>query len=114
MGRDSSVKSHHNAFLHLAFFIGLFIFGISFAKEGQGRAVGAGGWLDDVGQESLFVRVVAISQILTATEILRLAILALLHLERVGAGVEFTFHVAAQIEVAAVSNTFQFAVLTFR
>jgi len=67
-----------------------------------------------MGHEPFPGPVVAITQITTATTMSRLAILIQLNHHRVGRRIELTFHVAAKIEIAAMSHPFQFAELAGR
>ena len=111
---DPGMEFHHDTSLHLAVLVGRFVFRVGFAKERQRRSVGTGGRFDHMRCESLVGEVVAVRQILAAAAPLRLAIGAELHFERATLLVEFAFHVAAQVEIAAMGNPLQFAELAGR
>ncbi len=56
---------------------------------------------------------IAVTEILPTAAPFGLAVLVEFDLERIGLGIEFPFHVAAQVEVASMSDPFQLAPLPF-
>ena len=87
---------------------------IRLAQEGQRRPIGAGRRLDHVRHEALAGDVVEVRQVLAAAAVARLAFGILLDDQRIPFAHELAFHVAAQVEVAAMGDSFQLAELARR
>ena len=87
---------------------------IGFAQERERATIGTGRRLDHVRHEAFVGEIIAIAQILAAAALFRFAIGTEFHLQRSRGGIELAFHVAAQIEVAAMGDAFEFAELTGR
>ena len=104
------METHDDALLRVAFVIGRGVLIVGFAQEGERGPVGAGTWFDDVGNEAVARGIVEIREILATAAMLGLAIGRLLDGEFISLANEFAFHVAAEIEVAAMRDAFQFPV----
>ena len=101
--------------LHVALVVGGLVLVVRLAEEGQRRPVGPGRRLDHVRREPLAGDVVAVGQVAAAAFVLRLAVRAELDFKAaLGVLDELAFHVAPQVEVAAMGDAFQLAELALR
>ena len=105
------MKPQNGAALHLAFVVGSLVYVVRLAEECQRRAVSTSRRFNDVRREAVAGLIVEIRQILAAAFVFRIAVRVELQGQRVGLLVQLALHVAAQVEVTSVSDTFQLAVL---
>ena len=105
------MKPHDGARLGLALFVGDLLLVEGVADESQHGPIGAGGGLDDMRHKALLGLLVVVGQILAAAGVFRLAVIVSLDHQLVALANELALHVRAQVEVAAVRDALEFAVL---
>jgi hypothetical protein len=83
---------------------------VSFAEKSERGPVGTGRWLDHVRRETFTGNIVTVREVAAAAPVLGLSLGVFLYLQAsLGVFDELAFHVAAQIEIAAMGDAFQFA-----
>ena len=109
------MELHHDALLHLAVFVRRLVLGVGLAEERQRGPIGAGRGLDDVRHEALVGHVVAIASgpcrcrdaaACRRRPVSTTSVIALPH--------QLAFHVAAEVEIAAMGDALQLAELARR
>ena len=105
------MKPHDGARLGLALLIGDLLLVEGVANKSQHGPVRTGGRLDDVRHKALLGLLVVVGQILAAAGVFRLAVIVSLDHQLVALADELALHVRAQVEVAAVRDALEFAVL---
>ena len=114
IGRQPGVQLQEHAFGRLAVLVGRLVLLIRLTEEGQRGPVGAGRRFDHVRNEPLLGLVVEVAQVLAAAAMARLALGVGLDDQLVALPNQLAFHVAAEIEVAAMRHALQFAKLARR
>ena len=98
----------------LAVLVGGFVLLIGLAQKGQRGPIGARRRLNHVGDEPLLAQLVEVAQVLAAAAMARLAVGVEFHDELVALADQLAFHVAAEIEIAAMGHALQLAKLAGR
>ena len=88
----------------------MFILAVGLTQERQGGPVGSGCRFDHVRQEAFPGLVIEIGQILSTSWVRGLSVFIGFNDQFVALADELAFHVAPEIEVAAMGNSFKFAV----
>ena len=114
IGASRGWSFSNTRFVRLAVLVGRLVLVVGLAEERQRGPIGAGRGLDHVRDEPLLGQVVEVGQVLAAAAVARLAVGVDLDDQLVALAHELAFHVAAQVEVAAMGDAFQLAELARR
>ena len=105
------MEFHQHALRQLAVLVGHFVLAVGLAKERERRPIGPGRGLDHVRDVSLLRLGIEVRKVLAAAAMSRLAVLVLLDHQFAALADQLAFHVAPQVEIAAMGDALQLAEL---